>query len=172
MRPSCPEARRAEVEALLRRYADLRLEFYGALADQSRLAEVEGKAMAVRDAIWAQTVSATKNDPMLSPFVEQFINAFTETNRLCATRSAAIRSRVPGAVWLLVMLLSCAGCAVTGYAAGATGKRTVFANFLLPIMVAVVITILVDFSRPQDGLTGINQSSMVALREKLRARQN
>jgi hypothetical protein len=167
-----PDARRAEVEALLRRYADLRVEFYDVLGDQSRLADVDRKATVVREEIWAQTVSATKNDPALSPLVEHFINAFTETNRLCAMRTAAIRNRVPGAVWMLVMLMSCVGCAVTGYAAGAAGKRAVVANLLLPILVSVVITILVDFSRPQDGLTGINQSSMVALREKLRARQN
>lgn len=165
-----PETPRAEVKSLLRQYVELRLEFYEVLAEAPRLAEVEKNAAAIRGAIWAQTVAAAKSAPELSPFMEQFLNALTEMTRLCATRTAAVHSRVPGAVWLLVLLVSCAGCAVTGYAAGATGKRAVFANILLPFIVAVVITILVDFSRPQDGLTGIDQSSMAALQEKLRVR--
>jgi len=165
-----PEAQRDKVEALLCRYVDLRLAFYDVLGDPARLAEVEGKATAVRDEIWAHAVVTSKGDEKSSPFVEQFVTALAETTRLCATRTAAVHSRVPGAVWLLVLMMSFAGCAVTGYAAGATGKRAVFANMLLPVIVAVVITILVDFSRPADGLTGIDHSSMVTLRGKMHSR--
>ncbi len=165
-----PPTVQTEVETLLGRYADLRLEFYDALQDPSHVADVEGNAVLIRDQIWAKTVAASRGSEPLSPLAELFFNSLSETSRLCATRTAAVRSRVPGAVWLLVVVVSCAGCAVTGYYAGASGARSAFANWHLPLMVAVVITVLVDFSRPQDGLIGIDQSSMIALREKLHAR--
>ena len=62
------------------------------------------------------------------PLTATFINALNETIDLDATRLHALRSRVPGAVWLLLLIVAGAGCFASGYGAGATGERTGFST--------------------------------------------
>jgi hypothetical protein len=67
----------------------------------------------------------------------------------------------------LLLLVACCGCWATGYAAGATGKRAAFSQALLPILITVVISILVDFDATRRGLIGVSQQSLVLLKQSV-----
>ena len=101
------------------------------------------------------------------PLTASFVTTLNETIDLDSTRLAAMRNHVPGSVWLLLLLVAGCGCWATGYAAGAVGKRTAFSQAILPILIAVVITILSDFDTPRRGLIGISQQSLVLLKQSL-----
>jgi hypothetical protein len=152
-----PEPHHSEIEKLLRRYVDTRLEFYGA-----------GSA-SIQQQLWGHAVAAGKISP--SPLTATFVTSLNETIDLDATRLAAKRNNIPGAVWLLLLLVAGCGCWATGYSAGATGKRTAFSQGIFPVLIAVVITILVDLSVSRRGFIGISQQSLVLLKQSISQQQ-
>ena len=160
-----PPAHQAAVEDLLRRYVDVRLEFYGAGADRAGQAAAEKDAAKIQRELWSHAIAAGKETP--SPIVATFINTLNETIDLDAARLHALRTHVPGAVWLLVLAVSACGCCASGYGAGASGARSTFANVSLPLLIAVVITLIADLDRPRHGLIGINQQPLLDLKGSL-----
>ena len=160
-----PQAHQAAVEDLLRRYVDVRLAFYGAGADRTRQAAAEKNAAKIQRELWSHAIAAGKETP--SPIVATFISTLNETIDLDAARLHALRTHVPGAVWLLVLAVSACGCCASGYGAGASGARSAFANIALPLLIAVVITLIADLDRPRHGLIGINQQPLLDLKGSL-----
>jgi len=78
---------------------------------------------------------------------------------------------VPSAVWLLLLIVAGAGCYATGYGTGASGERTGFSGAMLPLLIAVVITIIADFDRPNHGLINISQQPLLDLKQSLQSRR-
>jgi len=72
---------------------------------------------------------------------------------------------VPGAVWLLVLGVAACACCASGYGAGASGTRGSFSNIALPLLIAVVITLIADLDRPRGGLILISQQPMLDLKD-------
>jgi hypothetical protein len=64
-----------------------------------------------------------------------------------------------------------AGCFASGYSAGASGERTGFSGAMLPLLIAVVITLIADFNRPRHGLIGISQHPLLDLKQSLQRSQ-
>ena len=158
-----PEAQATAVEGLLRSYVDVRLDFYSAGNDSNKIAAAEEETARLQRELWVQTVAAAKEAP--SPITATFINALNETIDLDATRLNALRSRVPSAVWLLVLIVAGAGCFASGYGAGASGERTGFSGGMLPVLIAVVITLIADFDRPRQGLISVSQQPLLDLKQ-------
>ncbi|HEY2826512.1 MAG TPA: hypothetical protein VGJ04_02845 [Pirellulales bacterium] len=160
-----PGAHQSDVENLLRRYVDVRLDFYDAGEDRAQQANAEQKAAQIQQELWAHAVASAKEAP--SPLAVSFITSLNETIDLDATRMNALRTHVPGAVWLLVLAIAACGCCASGYAAGAHGARSIFANWVLPLLIAVVITLIADLDRPRGGLIGIKQQPLIDLKQSL-----
>jgi hypothetical protein len=161
-----PDQHRQAVEELLRKYVDARLRFYDVGADKSGIGNAEQTTAAIQRDLWAHTVAASKSAP--TPLTVAFVSSLNETIDLDAKRLAATRNHVPGAVWMLLVVVASCGCCATGYAAGCSGKRTGFGNLLLPLLIAVVIFIIADLDRPRAGLIRINQQPLVDLRTSLK----
>ena len=160
-----PESHRAEVESLLRRYVDLRLQFLSAKIKQGEIDAVEKADAEIQQALWRHAVAAGRESN--TPLVMGFVTALNDTIDLDATRLAAMRNHVPGMVWLLLLLVSASGCWISGYAAGSTGRRTTLSQSLMPALIAIVFTLLVDFDATRRGFIGVSQQSLVELRQSL-----
>lgn len=162
-----PPPHQTAVEELLRRYVDLRLDFYHAGTDKDAVDKAEQGAAQIHRELWKHAVAAAKESP--SPITATFINSLNETIDLDASRLNAMRTRVPEAVWLLLLLVASVGCHASGYGAGASGVRNMFSGLILPLLITVLITILADLNRPRQGLIGISQQPMSDLQQSLRA---
>jgi hypothetical protein len=160
-----PDEQRRAAKELLRQYVDARIQFYGARADRSSITEAEQATVVLQRELWRHTVDASKVAP--TPLVAAFVNSLNETIDLDSTRLNAHRNRVPGAVWVLLLVVASCGCCATGYAAGSTGARTGFGNFVLPLLIAVVVSIVADLDRPRRGLIGISQQPLLDLKAAL-----
>jgi hypothetical protein len=160
-----PDANRAAVESQLRAYVQTRVDFYDAGEDQAKQNAAETASARLQRELWAEAVAAAKTQP--NPLSVSFIVSLNETIDLDATRLNALRLRVPGAVWLLVMAVAICGCCASGYAAGSTGARGGFANIVLPLLLAVVITLIADLDRPRGGLIDIKQQPLLDLQQSL-----
>ena len=162
-----PDAHKAAVEEKLRRYVEVRLDFYNAGIDDAKIAAAEAGAAALQRELWAHAVAAAKEAP--TPITATFINTLNDTIDLDASCLTAFRARVPGAVWMLVLVVAGMGCYSSGYSAGASGARTSFSNGLLPLLIAVVIALISDLDRPRQGLVGISQQPLLELKASLSA---
>ena len=160
-----PEVQKRAVEKLLARYVDVRLDFFKAGNDAAKILAAENEVASLQRSLWANAVAASKEAP--NPITVSFITSLNETIDLDASRMNAHRSRVPAAVWLLVLVVAGAGCFASGYSAGACGVRTGFSNVMLPLLIAVVITIISDFDRPRQGLISVSQQPLVDLKASL-----
>jgi hypothetical protein len=161
-----PAPQHAAIEDLLRQYVDARLAFHDAGADLEKRRVVETKTAQLQHDLWTQTVEASKTP---TPITATFITALNETIDLDATQLQAIRSRVPGVVWLLLLVVAGTGCFASGYGAGASGARSKFASLLLPLLVTIVITLISDLDRPYKGLIGLDRRPLLELKASLTA---
>ncbi len=160
-----PAAHQKAVENLLRQYVEARLEFFGAGRNPGKIVSAESNTSKLQRDLWAQAVAASREAP--NPITATFIAALNDTIDLDESRLNAFRARVPASVWLLVLVVAGAGCYASGYGAGASGARTGFSNVMLPVLIAVVITIIADFDQPRHGLISVSQQPMFDLRAGL-----
>lgn len=159
------EDHQQKIEQLLRRYVDARLDFYGAGADLDKLDAAEKATAQFQHELWSHAAAAAMEAP--TPITATFITTLNEAIDLDASRVNALRSHVPGAVWLLLLIVAFCGCYACGYAAGASGVRGQFGSVILPLLIAVVIALIADLDRPREGFIGISQQPMSDLQEAL-----
>jgi hypothetical protein len=160
-----PDTHKIVVEEMLRRYVDVRLDFYNAGIDTKKIIEAENETAALQREMWAHATAAAEEAP--TPITATFIDTLNDTIDLDASSLAALRAKVPSAVWLLVLFVAGIGCCSCGYGAGASGSRSIFSNAMLPLLVAVVITLIADLDRPRQGLVGISQQPLLDLKASL-----
>jgi len=164
-----PEAHRAPVEDLLRRYVEVRVTFQPLAADPVKLAEGLRLSADIQRQLWQHAVQAAKETP--TPIVATFINTLNETIDAEAERLAAGRNRIPGSVWLLLLTVASLGCITSSYTSGATGERSAFSGIVFPLLVAVVITLIFDLADPRRGSIRITQQPLVDLQQAIQATQ-
>ena len=163
-----PEAHRQDVENLLRRYVDARIDFYHAGENRVGQDAAEQAAAKIQGELWAHAAAVGKEIP--TAVIATFITTLNETIDLDAKRLyARWRSRVHGAtVWVLVMAVALCGTFASGYSAGAGGERSSFTNGLLPLLIALAITLIADLDRTYGGLIRIDEQPLLNLKETLR----
>ncbi len=160
-----PEAHKDAVEDLLRRYIDVRIPLYDRDTSPAQLRSLEQQSSNLQRELWEHLIAAAKESP--SPVTATFISALNETIDLDAARLHALRSHVPGAAWLLVLFVAGVGCYISGYAAGVSKTHSAFSTVLLPLLVAVVVTLISDLDAPRQGLIGISKKPLLDLKQSL-----
>ena len=152
-----------EVKSLLERYTRLRVDSRAALEDSAAMEPVRQEVAAIHNALWLHAVAAAKEAP--SPLVASFITTLNETIDLDSSRLAALRNRVPGAVWLLLLAVAGCGAWASGYSSGTGGLRSAFSELVFPVLIGIVITLTADIDRPSKGIIGISQRPLQDLLE-------
>jgi hypothetical protein len=160
-----PEPHRTEVEDLLRRYVQLRLDFYRAGPDRAKRAQAEADTAVIQKRLWRHAVEVGAQSP--TPLMASFVATLNETIDLDASRLAALRNQVPAPVWLLLLFIAASVSWTGGYATAASGKRNYFIQAFQPLLLAMVITVLVDLATPRRGLIGVSQQSLIDLQQSI-----
>lgn len=160
-----PAAGREEARGLLRRYAEIRLEAYP-LADGEAYTALAGESTGIQQRLWQIATRAAAEKP--DAITASFIATLNETIDLQSSRLAARRNRVPGAVWLLLLVVAGCGAWASGYGSGTGGHRSTFSQIVFPILIAVVITLISDIDRPRHGLIGVSQKPLQDLLDDMR----
>lgn len=160
-----PSPQREEIRDLLVRYTRLRIEGFAMAGNDKELGPVRKETWNIHNQLWAMGISASKLNP--TPLSVAFITSLNETIDLDATRVAALRNHVPGAVWLLLLVVSGCGAWASGYGSGTNGTRSIFNQFVFPLLIAVVITLTADIDRPTKGVIGLSQKPLEDLLENI-----
>ena len=74
---------------------------------------------------------------------------------------AGLYARVPETVLLLLLAGSALSLGMVGYSAGIRGRRSILSALVMVVTLGVVLMIVIDLDRPQDGLINVSQQALV-----------
>lgn len=163
-----PEPQRTEVRELLRRYVDLRIELQSERIDRERLGEAVARAKALQDQFWNRTVEVAREQPR-SVTLGLLLDSLNQTIDLQEKRIIAFHARVPPLILLLLLLVSIAAVGAESLGFGLAGRPHLLATAVLSLLIAAIITVVVDLDGPQSGWIRVSQESMVSLAHDIAA---
>ena len=158
-----PEPMRTETQQLFREYVDVRLE----AVNPDKLSYAITKSEELQNRLWSQAVAASEKDS--SPITALFVQSLNEVIDLHAVRMlAALRSRVPAAIWIVLFLLSFLSMAMMGYHEALTNSKRSIAVLALILGFSSVLFLIVDLDRPRQGTLQVSQQAMIDLRNSMK----
>jgi uncharacterized membrane protein len=163
-----PAPARDELRDVLRRYADLRVEFSAAGTDLDRHTGMLSESDRVLARMWSAVTRAmegrtpTPIDALIVASVNDVIDAH-------AARLRAMRDHVPELVIFLLMAVALIAVGIVGYASGRAGKRNHLTQLVLPALLVAVISVTLDLDRPRRGMITVSQQSLIDLQQSLKA---
>ena len=154
-----PQPYRDHSKQLLREYVDTRLELDNVGVDASRFNEAVSRAKRLQQDLWLDAVTVAQNDRTAVTAV--YINSLNETIDLHEKRVAAFENRVPQPIWLLIISVSL----IAVFTRGSTlTTRFWLTLVLLPITIAIVVSLIADLDSPSRGLIRLDQRALQRLK--------
>ncbi len=158
---------RSAARGTLRHYVDVRVR---AIAGTLDTREAVRHSETLLDSLWAVAEEAGSRDAG-SITTGLFIQAVNEVIDLHLKRvTFGLRYRVPAPIWAALYLLMCAGMVMMGSLVGLSGTRHRTMELALALAFAVVLFVIADLDRPQEGLINVSQQAMHDLQVRLSAR--
>jgi hypothetical protein len=157
-----PQPYRDHSKQLLREYVDARLELDSVGVNASRFNEAVSRAKRLQEDLWLDAVTVAQNDR--SAVTAVYINSLNETIDLHEKRVAAFENRVPQPIWLLIISVSL----IAVFTRGSTlTTRFWLTLVLLPITIAIVVSLIADLDSPSRGLIRLDQRALQRLKADL-----
>jgi len=158
-----PEPFRGKILQSLREYVDARIEFANDELDEHALLESIAHAKHLQNEMWQQSVTLVQQNPnVVTPIFAQALGALADMSE---QRRAAEEKRIPGAIWLVLILISVLACFTFGYS---MKRRLLLTMSVLPLTVAIVLSLVSELDSPRTGFIRPGQQSMERLQLDLR----
>jgi len=162
-----PRELRNDVQALLRRYLDVRIrEGRVSLADDSRREVLDQQAREIATELWARADSTVERDarPVSSGLFVQSLNELIEAS---SVRHASSARHVPEIVLLVMFAAFVLSGGTLGYAAGIAGHRPMPPAYAMVLLIVAVVYLIMDLDRPRRGVIRVSQESLLELRQTM-----
>jgi len=158
-----PDTQGASIRHLLREYTDVRIQATtGASLDQ-----VLRRSEKIHQQLWTEAVAAAGHDARSVP-TGLFIQSLNEVIDLHAARvMAALGSRMPLIVWIVLFAVGFLSFFTMGYQAGLTRTSRSTATIVLALTFVSVIWLVADLDRPGEGVLGVSQQPMIEVRRMM-----
>lgn len=163
-----PQPQRAAALVALRDYVATRLAFHEARRGDPAYQQALAGAAHDQQALWELATSASAADPHSLP-VSLFVQSLNDTIDVGEKRLVARESHVPDTVLVLLLVVAVLALGFVGCGAGLAGHRRWPSTSLFALMLALVVTLVVDIDRPRQGLIRVQQESMLRLQASLGA---
>ena len=160
-----PEPYGADARTLIREYVPLRIN----TAERAKLAANFARSSEILDALWSQAEQLAREN-MGSEMVSLYVESLNETIDMHETRvTAIVYARVPETILLGLLALAGLSLAMVGYSAGLTRRRNPLVAGVLVVVLAGVLTLVMDLDRPREGLVLVSQQPLIDLQEQVGA---
>lgn len=158
-----PEPHRTEVRRLLRDYTDWRIKG----SQKTLVEEAVRQSEKIQGQLWDQAVAAAEIDPH-SIQTGLFVQTLNEVIDLHTKRvTAALRSRIPTPVWIVLFGVAILSFMAMGYQGGINRTSRSPAVVLVALTFAGVLWLVVSLDRPGEGSLRVNQRPLIELREMM-----
>jgi hypothetical protein len=163
-----PRGMHDEVQVLLRRYLEIRIEEGRVDFADAEERELLYQAKRVEAQLWSQALRAAEQDGRPVPS-GLFIQSLNELIDASGTRKAANDRHVPEVVIFLMFATVLITTATLGFASGIAGHRVTLAAFVLVVLITLVVYLIIDLDRPRRGSIQVSQESMLSLQRSIGA---
>jgi hypothetical protein len=154
------EPERSQVDALMKTYVKLRLEFVAAGEDEARLNANSAETRIVQQQIWTHTANALRA-PDAGPVTSTVVlPATAQMFAIAATRREALEATVPRAILWALIVYATVSAVLMGYGLATTARRHVPGSVALFLLVALTIALTLDLDQPRIGSIRISQAPM------------
>jgi hypothetical protein len=159
-----PEPFRGRILQSLPEYTDARLEFATTDLNGPAMAVAIDRAKHLQNAMWQQAVMIIQNSPnQVTPI---FVQSVGQLSDLIEERRAAAEKHIPTVIWVVFILISSLTCFVVGYSMRC---RVLLGMLVLPLTVAIVLSLASELDNPRAGFIRVSQQSMLRLQQDLKA---
>ena len=150
---------------LLREYVPLRINTSDAVARQANFTRSEE----IQAQLWAKAEELARTQPD-SVVLGLYIDALNGMIDLHETRvTAIVYARVPETIVLALFILAALSLGMVGYNAGLTKHRSMLSAAVLVVVLAAVLTLVVDLDRPREGFLQVGQQPLIDLQQQVGA---
>ena len=157
-----PEPFKADSQALLKKYVDVRLEG----TDPNKLVEAIQKSEEIQTDLWSiASAFAEKERTAITSLYMTSLNTLIDVH--AKRLGTSVYSRVPSAIWLMLYVLIILGMASVGYQSGMASKRRSIATVMLVFGFSSVLYLIADLDRPGRGWLETNQQAMMDLKRTM-----
>lgn len=151
-----------KAQDLLRQYANARLNFSKAGLSREKTQAALTRAKQIQMELWQESVMIAEQRP--TPITGLFVQSLNEMIDLDDQRRAAIENRLPGAIWLMLVVLSFLTCLLVGYS---QRRRMLLTILVTPLMISLVMALVADLDTPGSGLIRVGQQSLQRVKADL-----
>ena len=157
----------SEIRALLVEYVDLRLGFTRASTVFSSIEEIIQRSEEIHQQLWSRAESVVAEHPGQDE-IALFLDSLDEIIRIHIQRTnAALSSRLPSAIVIGMYIVATLSMMMLGYHNGYTGKRNIFSTLVLIGIFTIVMMLIVDLDRPEDGFLQVSQEALAELQRQI-----
>jgi NADH:ubiquinone oxidoreductase subunit 6 (subunit J) len=155
--------RAQQIRGLLRDYVGTRLE----AVQSGKVAEGVRRSEEIQQQVWLEAETVGQKNPN-SIVVGLFVQSLNQMIDLHAERlQAGLRSRIPGAIWVGLFAVAALSLSTMGYHAGLSGTRRSLAIVAVAVTFSVVIELIADLDRPQEGVLRISQQALLDVQRSM-----
>jgi hypothetical protein len=159
-----PDGARTQARELLREYVGVRVKAAG---QQIAMPDAVRQSEDIQDRMWAVAEDAGRREPT-SETVALFVDSLNEVIDLHLERlTVAIRNRVPTPTWVTLYAVLIIGMFMMGAQIGQSGTRHVVLELALALSFSLVVLMIADLDRPQQGFVRVSQQAMTELHARL-----
>jgi hypothetical protein len=153
-----------------RDYLDARLKYYATLADHPAASKAaNGRASALQEKIWSESVAAETrlNSNAVTSLVTSALNSMID---ITTTRSMALETHPPPAIYLALAAVVLASSVLAGYSMAKSGERNWTHMLIYAAMIALALYLILDMDYPRIGLIRIDSADhlLVDLRNQMK----
>lgn len=160
-----PEAERAPVRDLLRRYVKLRVDPAADLDDPLVFRKAVVQNDLLQNELWQNAEAASRE--AASPITALFVSALNDTFDASSERIAASMAFIPSAVSFLLLTVAAVGCFISNYDVGLLGRRFVLQGIMLPLLMSFSMLVIFDFVRSRRGMIRIDVQPLIELQASM-----
>jgi hypothetical protein len=146
----------ASMRELLRKYLDLRVEFYEQRNAQ-RADEIAQQTAGVQEQLWALVATAATSQP--TPTIALAVSGMNDVLNSQGYTQAAWWNRIPIGAWMMMVLMAICCNLLVGY--GERRKGELFL-LVLPIVVSVALFLIADLDSPRGGVIRVQPQNLLA----------
>ncbi len=152
----------AEVKELLREYVDIRLQ----AASGGNLPTILSRSAEIHQLLWSKVLSVSRTGPSVNTSLfAQSVNHVIDMNEIRV--NAGLYGRIPTVIWLALFAITALSMITIGTLVGLTGKRRLVVIIPMLLAFAVLVSLVVDLNRPQQGMIKVGQHAMLSLQKNM-----
>ena len=155
-----PSAEQPGLRKLFREYLEARVRVYERGVDAETADRFVAQAAQLQQQIWHQAIAASQLDQTQNT-TRVVLPAINEMIDVTTARTVAARTRLPGLVLVLLLVVTLLSALTAGYAMARRKRRSVLHIVLYAAAVATTVYVVLDLDNPRFGLIRLDATDRI-----------